>query len=322
VRLTRLRLEGRRRVRAAIIAGLLITAIAASVVACGRAETPRAAKPNVDAYRGLATWLDNWDWKTWGTPGRGQATRIVNAMKRRGVQTLFLATSHHSQTEDVVEPEALSAVMEAARHRGMRLIAWYQPSFTNIERDYRRAMAAIRFRTRGGERFDSFALDIEARVVTPTALRNSRLLQLSARIRRTVGQEYTLGAIVPSPRLLELYPNSWPLFPYDRLAGFYDVFLPMAYWTFHTGTFKGAYGYTAKSISGIREETNTANVTVHAIGGTARHANAAEVRGFLGATRACRAVGVSLYDFLTTTRAEWQELTQPDARPPREAACA
>jgi hypothetical protein len=65
----------------------------------------------------------------------------------------------------------------------MAIVAWYVPSFANPARDQRRSLAAIRFRTAGGERFDSFALDIESSVVKAAGLRNARLLQLSRQLR-------------------------------------------------------------------------------------------------------------------------------------------
>jgi hypothetical protein len=266
-------------------------------------------EPDISPYRGLATWLDNWDWKTWSDPEDPvRASRTIADMERRGVRTLFLATSHHSQAAAVVRPDAVSATIEAAHDHGLRVITWYQPSLIDIDRDYRRSMAAIRFRTSGGELADSFALDIEARLVRSPAVRNARLLSLAARIRDSVGSGYALGAIVPSPRLLDLYPGSWPGFPYRRLARSFDVFLPMAYWTFRTSGGKGARDYTRDSIAGIRDKTRRADIPVHAIGGTARHANRAEMRGFLAAARASGAIGVSLYDYLTTSTVEWREL--------------
>jgi hypothetical protein len=286
----------------------ILLAVALVALACSALLSEETDEPDISPYRGFATWLDNWDWKTWDDPeSPARARRTIAAMKQRGVRTLFLATSHHSQGEDVVRPQAVSATIDAAHHRGMRVVTWYQPSLVHPDRDYRRSMAAIRFRTSGGERADSFALDIEARLVRRPSVRNARVLGLAARIRDAVGPGYALGAIVPSPRLLDLYPGSWPGFPYERLAKSFDVFMPMAYWTFRTSTLQGAFEYTRDSIAGIRHMTRR-GIAVHAIGGTARHANSAEMRGFLAAARACGALGVSLYDYLTTSTAEWREL--------------
>ena len=131
----------------------------------------------------------------------------------------------------------------------MKVVAWYQPSLVDPERDYRRALAAIRFETADGERVTR-SPSTSRRAPSHAPVRNARLLRLAARLRDEVGPGYALGAIVPSPRLLDLYPESWPDFPYKRLAKFFDVFLPMAYWTFHATTLKDARDYARDSIPG------------------------------------------------------------------------
>ena len=310
--------------QSALARTLIILAVPLAALACSALLSGNAEKPDISPYRGLATWLDNWDWKTWhDAEGPGRARRTIAAMKQRGVGSVFIATSHHSQAVDVVRPRAVAATIEAAHRRGMSVVTWYQPSLIDIDRDYRRSMAAISFQTSGGERADSFALDIEARLVRPPSVRNARLLALAARIREEVGPGYALGAIVPSPRLLDVYPGSWPGFPYERLAKSVDVFLPMAYWTFRTNGLQGAYEYTRDSIAGIRHKTHSTDTVVHGIGGTARHADSAEMRGFLAAARACDALGVSLYDYLTTSTAEWRELgDRPRGGAPRPRDCS
>ena len=299
-------------------------AVAVVVVASGALlSSEKKVTPDLTPYRGLATWLDNWDWATWQDPHRRQrAEKTIAAMSEKGVRTLFLATSHSSQPADVVRPGAVSQTIESAHRHGMKVVAWYQPSLVNPERDYRRALAAIRFETSGGQHVDSFALDIEARSVTPVATRNARLLRLADRLRAEAGKGYALGAIVPSPRLLDLYPQSWPGFPFKRLAKVFDVFLPMAYWTFHTPTLNDARAYTRDSVSGIRALAGDPDIPVHAIGGTARDATSAGVRGFIAATRECGVVGISIYDFLTTSGSTWREIgARPHGRPRRARTC-
>lgn len=303
----------------------IILSVAVVVLATGALLSARENDgPDLNPYRGLGTWLDNWDWATWKDPdSRQRAEKTIATMRRKGVRTLFLATSHHSQPAGVVSPRAVSQTIEAAHRQGMKVVAWYQPSLVNPERDYQRALAAIRFETAGGEHPDSFALDIEARTVRPVSTRNARLLRLSARLREEVGTDYALGAIVPSPRLLDLYPQSWRDFPYRRLAKLFDVFLPMAYWTFHETTLEGAHDYVRDSVSGIRQLTGDRDVVVHTIGGTARRVTSAGMRGFLTATRECGAAGISLYDFLTTSRAAWREIgARPKGAPRRTRSCA
>ena len=303
----------------------IVLAVAVVVLATGALLSSRGSDgPDLTPYRGLGTWLDNWDWATWQDPdSRQRADKTIATMRQEGVRTLFLATSHHSQPTDVVNPQAVSQTIEAAHRHGMKVVAWYQPSLVDPARDYRRALAAIQFETAGGEHVDSFALDIEARTVRPVSTRNGRLLRLAARLREEVGTDYALGAIVPSPRLLDLYPNSWRNFPYRRLAEVFDVFLPMAYWTFHATTLDAAHDYARDSVSGIRRLTGDRDIAVHAIGGTASRATSAGMRGFLAASRECGAVGLSLYDFLTTSQAAWTEIAARSKGAPRRArTCA
>jgi hypothetical protein len=129
------------------------------------------------AYAGLGTWVDIYATTTWANP-----QRAVGAMARDGVRTLYVQTGNHSQSVDLVRPRALGRFLDAAHAARLRVVAWYLPSFANPVQDERRALAAIRFRSASGERFDSFALDIEAGFVKPVALRSRRLLQLSARL--------------------------------------------------------------------------------------------------------------------------------------------
>jgi hypothetical protein len=273
---------------------------------------PSVSQPRVsEPYRGLATWLDNWDWRAWAAPEDTKLARAVVArMQGHGVGTLFIATSHHSQADDLIRPAAIASFLEAAHARNMKVVAWYQPSLTDLNRDLSRALAAIRFRSPKGERFDSFALDIEARLVRPAARRNRRLVRLATLLRRAAGDSYVLGAIVPSPQRLDLHPNAWPQFPYRELAQQFDIFLPMAYWTYESSAFAGSRQYVAETIGKTRSLAGEPGLPIHVIGGTARFANAAEVRGFLVAASSGRVLGASMYDFLTTSSAEWGELSR------------
>ena len=79
-------------------------------------------------------------------------------------------------------------------------MAWYLPGFKDLDKDFARSMAAIDFRTTDGQKFDSFALDIEDSPVKPAASRSARLKTLSRRIRDAVGtRTIPSGGIIPSP---------------------------------------------------------------------------------------------------------------------------
>lgn len=280
-----------------------------AVPAAGAGKSARASS----AYAGLGTWLDIYATPSWAHP-----QQEVAAMARDGVRTLYLQTGNYEQTVDLVRQQALGRFIDAAHAAGIRVVAWYLPSFLSPAQEERRALAAIRFRSAKGERFDSFALNIEASLVKGVPLRSKRLLQLSARLRAAVGHRYALGAIIPSPVGIRLHPHYWPHFPYRPLARYYDVFLPMAYATNrHVPGSSFTRAYDAADIAIIRTRTGKPNVPIHLIGGLANAMGAREIAGFMGAVGDCAPLGYSLYAYSVTRQTTWKALaTPPAARQP------
>lgn len=260
----------------------------------------------VDDYRGLGTWVDLYDPALFADP-----EGTVAGVAARGVRTLYLETGNYKQRSDLFQPARLGRFIEAAHRAGIRVVAWYLPSFKNIARDLRRSLAAIEFRTPGGERFDSFALDIEASVVKSPDLRSQRLLDLSRQLRAEVGGSFPLGAIIPSPRGMQLVPSYWPGFPYAELATIYDVFLPMTYFSYRVEGGKAVEDYIVRSMAILREETGNPSVPIHVIGGIGDRTSRLEARGFMRAALGCRALGWSVYDYSVTRNPTWAALTSP-----------
>jgi hypothetical protein len=263
---------------------------------------PGPGQADLRAYRGLGAWVDLFERRAWRRPAAAVAD-----MAAHGVRTLYLETSNYSQRRAVVDPAAVGRFIEAAHARGLDVVAWYLPGFDRIRRDLRRSMRAIAFRSPSGQTFDSFALDIEASIVDPASKRTTRLLTLSRRIRGRVGARYPLGAIIPSPYRMDR-GSTWPGFPYGRLAAIYDVFLPMAYYTFHVGTEARAHDEVAASIPIIRARTGDPSVPIHVIGGIADASSGPETRGFVRAAREYGVLGASLYNWSLTRDHDWAEL--------------
>ena len=261
------------------------------------------------SYAGLGTWLDLYATRYWAHP-----RREVAAMARDGVRTLYLQTGNYEQRVDLVRPHALGQFIDAAHAAGMRVVAWYLPSFLYPAQDARRSLAAIRFRSAKGGRFDSFALDIEASLVRSVPLRSKRLLQLSSLLRSTVGRSYPLGAIIPSPVGIRRHPTYWPHFPYRGLAGSYNVFLPMAYATNRGITsIQATRAYDAADIAIIRTRTGKPRVPIHLIGGMANAMPTTAIAGFLRAVADCSPLGYSLYAWSVTPRTTWKALAAEPA---------
>jgi hypothetical protein len=284
---------------------LLVAVVLAAVLAAPAS----GAAPTRSAYAGLGTWLDIYATPYWIHP-----QREVAAMSRNGVRTLYLQTGNYEQSVDLVRPARLGQFIDAAHAAGIRVVAWYLPSFLSPAQEARRALAAIRFRSPKGGRFDSFALDIEASLVRSVPLRSKRLLQLSARLRRAVGRSYPLGAIIPSPVGIRRHRDYWPHFPYRGLARYYDVFLPMAYATNrHVPGSTFTRDYDAADIAIIRTRTGKPQVPIHLIGGLANAMGTREIAGFMQAVGDCEPVGYSLYAWSVTRQTTWKALASPPA---------
>lgn len=289
---------------------LLATVLTAVLVA--PAAGARKAPPALTPYAGLGTWLDIYATSYWDNP-----EQQVAAMARDGVKTLFLQAGNYSQEANRGE---LGRFVDAAHAHGIRVVAWYLPSFANPRHDFLASLQAIRFRSTHGERFDSFALDIEASIVTSEPLRNQRLIHLSVRLRRAVGPSYALGAIIPSPLGIIRHPHYWRSFPYRALARLYDVFLPMAYFTdHHLHGIHASRAYLAADVAIIRNRTGNPRVPIHLIGGISGSMTAADTTGFMRAVADCRPLGFSLYAFSTMRLGQWPKLRGPANDPAGEA---
>ncbi|MDP9227087.1 MAG: hypothetical protein M3P18_25220, partial [Actinomycetota bacterium] len=221
-----------RRKPIAVLAGVAVAAAGVLLLTARPEPAKSADKASIMAYRGLGTWVDIFDSYQWDHPWKA-----VRSMKRRGVRTIYVETGNYHQDSAIFRPSAVSRIIDAAHQRDMKVVAWYLPSFVHMHKDFRRAMAAIRFRTPGGERFDSFGLDIESPIVKPISERKRRMLRLSRRIRNAAGASYPLSGIIPSPYGMkrELWYWGRPrYFPYEKLARVDDVLAPMSYYTNRT----------------------------------------------------------------------------------------
>jgi hypothetical protein len=261
-----------------------------------------ATKP----YEGLGTWIDIYDTDVWEHP-----VRAVRSMAAHGIRTIYLQSSNYHRNRPFVHPEGVAAIVDAAHRQRLEVVAWYLPGFRDPELDLHRAVRTIRFETRNGNGFDSFALDIESAEVRRASLRTARLLRVSAAIRRAVGRDYPLGAIVVSPdRLVRTDPYFWPGFPWRELAETYDVFLPMTYYTYRVEGPRATARYTARSVQVIRRQTSGLRVPIHVVGGISFDATGPETQGFVDTVLERDVIGASYYTFPGITVDQWEALSE------------
>jgi hypothetical protein len=203
----------------------------------------------------------------------------------------------------VADPGALGALLVRAQRAGMRVVGWYLPRFDDIDQDLAHLQAVSEFQVLG-HRFDGVAVDIEwtNSVADPTT-RNRRLVALSHRLRARNGTD-VLGAIVLPPLQTEVVnPAKWPAFPWRTLAGSYDVWLPMGYWTVRTqeSGFKDGRVYTDENVRRLRTDLGQPDAAVHAIGGIGDQLTAQQAKGFVKAVKDTKALGGSIYDWASLT---------------------
>jgi len=234
----------------------------------------------------------------------------VRSMSAHGIRTIYLQSSNYNRDRPFVHPDGVEAIIDAAHRRGIEVVAWYLPGFRDLPLDLHRAVRTIRFETRRGNGFDSFALDIESSEVRRPSLRTTRLLRMSAAIRRAAGAEYPLGAIMASPdRLVRTDPRFWPGFPWRRLADTYDVFLPMTYYTYRVKGPRAAALYTAQNVQIIRQQTSGMQVPIHVVGGISFDATGPETKGFVHTVLERDVIGASYYTFPGITLDQWKALS-------------
>jgi hypothetical protein len=286
-------------------AALLLTLAVLATAAAAALPQAAAAGASPRCYRGLGAWVDMYDAAAWDDPAAA-----VKDMREHGVRTLFLETAnyHNPTSETMFRRADAGELIRQAHAGGMKVVAWYLPGFENLAKDYRRSMAAIDYRTPDGDKFDSFALDVEASIVRDASLRSRRLLTLSSRIREAVGGQYPLGAIIPSPAGMKLHSSYWPDFPYQALADIYDVFVPMGYYTYHGDGYGNAYRDTRDNIRIIRESTGRPSIPIHVIAGAAAKSSAGETTAYVRALREHGALGGSIYDWASSGPEDWAAL--------------
>jgi len=263
------------------------------------------AGPSAGPFTGSGTWVSVFAGDAvWDHPWRH-----VRLMHERGVRTLYLQTASTTTPArtDLYRPARLAGFLHAAHARGMTVVAWYLPPLRRVAREHERAMAAIGFRTPRGQTFDGFALDIEPSATTPSGdLRDDNLRRLSRRLRTSVGPDYPLGAIIPSPRGMQIVKRFWPDFPYWVVGRFYDAVLPMSYSTYRVSGAAATYDYTASNIALLRAELG--DLPIHLIGGEAGALSGRETSAFVAAAGDGGAAGASLWHYGRTGPEDWHAM--------------
>ena len=154
--------------------------------------------------------------------------------------------------------------------------------------DAEKFLQAIFYKNPDGDSLDGMAADIEE-------VTNSSSIETFAKVvRKSVGSKYPLIAITFSPVLKRANPKQYA---WKTIANNFDIIAPMTYWHgfVKLRSEKGAYDYTAQTISKIKEYTNKDDIQIHLIG-DGQKTSKSEIVGFLRAAEDQMIDGgVSLY---------------------------
>ena len=297
------------------------------VVPTGVADYPLTPR-STDVYSGLGAWLDAFDYSpAYGADGVPPVdSTVLTEMAGLGVQTVYLQAARlDERSPDVLEDRwVLAEYLMRARQEGVAIVGWYLPFWGDDGDDFEH-LAAIADFSFLGLQFDGVGVDIEWNQdgLEPDE-RSDRLVGLSAQIRDHVGQD-PLGAIVMPPVLTEVVnPNFWPGFPWTDIAGLYDVWLPMSYWSFRSeeSGYGGGYAYNEESTRRLRNNVGDPEALVHGIGGIGATspdqqdssseplASIDDLGDFVLSLTDTASVGGSIYDWLTQSAEAQIEMQQ------------
>jgi hypothetical protein len=297
--------------RLGAVAGLVAAASLAVSLVTRDHETDDRPSPRTgrgtwttEPYRGLGAWIDVFDYlpslASTGSTTPMQVAEIA-PMRAFGTETLFLQAATTSAGPGVADEQLVGRFLVAAHDAGMAVVAWYLPYFGDLASDLGRIQALRSFEFEG-HRFDGLAVDIEWTSSVPDPIeRSRRLVELSKATDAMVGGE-PLGAIVMPPVQIEdVNPAYWPGFPWAELAGIYDIWMPMSYWTFRGPPWDQADVYTEENIRRIAQHVGVTSDRIHAVGGVADEATEGDMRDFMRAVTGTGVAGWSVYDFRTLT---------------------
>jgi hypothetical protein len=294
----------RRLVAIAVVAAVVVGAVIVfDRIDRGPPDPPPGSWTMV-VHEGLGAWVDVYDW-TVELGGEEPAVGVedIEAMADSGVQTVYLQTSHSRSDLDVMDPERLDELIDAAHAHGMHVVAWYLPTLADVEADLRRLEAAAALRV------DGLAVDLESTTVEDVIERNRRLVDLSTRLRAAVPAGRPVAAITLSAVHLEVVnPAYWPDYPWAELATTYDVMMPMAYWSIRQGELREGGRYVGENIDRIRATTGDPDIPIHVIGGIADGVTNTDLGAMVAAIEDRGAIGGSLYDWNTSRPAHWATL--------------
>src|SRR4051794_34420601 len=136
---------------------------AAAATVARRLHQTESVPRDIHAYTKLATWVDGFDFgpayqRNHSAPPI--TPKVIDDMAANGVTTLFLQAVRADPRSPggVVDRGRVGEFLIRAHRRGMRVVGWYLPTFTDVAADVGNLHQIVDFEVLG-HRFDGVAVD-------------------------------------------------------------------------------------------------------------------------------------------------------------------
>ncbi|MEM9713617.1 MAG: hypothetical protein AAGA17_15470, partial [Actinomycetota bacterium] len=235
-------------------------------------------------------------------------------MAAAGVETVYLQAARldDRSPDGLAAPDLVATWLDTAAELELDIVAWYLPTFADVDADLERLDLLRRFETGRGNRFAGVGVDIEFRgAVEDDAVRSARLVELSSRLTEIGLPGDAWSGIVLPPTLLEVVnPDFWPGFPWAGIAPHYEVWMPMSYWTGRTEAsgLRDGLDYNVDAVRRLRANIADPDAIVHSIGGIGDETTEGQLRDFVVSLGVTGSIGGSIYDYRTLSSGGWAVL--------------
>jgi uncharacterized protein YgiM (DUF1202 family) len=250
-------------------------------------------------------------WLTEGTVAHSDPWALVRAAQQIGLSHLYVEFA--DSPLGLYATEGLDGLLVAAHSLHIAVIAWVFPYLQDVAADVFLTRRVATYQSASGQRFDGIAVDLEDHIHLWNVRAYSQL------VRAYLPHELIIGVVWP--------PQAFPNYPYQAVAESDDVLAPMDYWHDRQGSTGWAYPSMRYGYSYADRFARDSIVLIHtAVGSMAvpiapigqmfddfsrnelgpNAPTAAEIAGFLHGCQVTGAWGVSFFQWMTATPAEWQ----------------
>jgi hypothetical protein len=236
---------------------------------------------------------------------------LVQAAKKAGITHIY--TEVAITRYGFYAQDSLNRLIPVAHKAGLTVIAWIYTNLDNIGDDARMTELVADYRTPDGDRADGLLMDIEE-------VTNSGSVYMYGQLARAIlGPDVLFVASV-------FHPFARPGYPYAAIAASFNVIAPMDYWHSrknHTYSADAVQRFVSVSVQTIRaamaiaggpplpiEETGqTYDMYTAAFTGWKDAPTPSEIATDLRTAHEIGCIGISFYEWQTTTQDEWQTIS-------------